>query len=56
MILTLEHNIGPNSALCDPILIGGDLAPSLGGRKIIFADQIFEKISILTPKISDYLF
>src|SRR6218665_2338311 len=36
---------------------GGDLAPSLWGRKF-FADKIFfsEKISIFTPKISDDFF
>ena len=35
--------------------MGGDLAPSLGGRKKIFAD-LSGKISIFTPKNSDDLF
>src|SRR6218665_115736 len=35
---------------------GGNLAPSLGGCKKIFADPDFRKISIFTAKISDDLF
>ena len=43
------------------MFMSGDLAPSLEGRKKIFADQIFErlfyeKISILSQKISYDLF
>jgi len=42
-------------------LMGGDLAPSLGGTdkisRINFSNDLFlGKISILTPKISDDLF
>jgi len=46
-VVQLERRLVPS---------GGDLAPSLGGRKNFSRTKIFWKISIFTAKISDDLF
>jgi len=46
---------GPELAPHSLSPLGGDLAPSLGGRKKVSNDPFKEKISIFTPKVSDDL-